>query len=163
MDDAPNVFISWSGPRSNHAAKALRKYLCKFIQRAEPWMSEKDIESGSVSLDGILTALEGTKVGIVCLTPENLNERWINFEAGPLLRTLDAKARVCTYLLAGLEPRSLKNPLAMFHATKAEKEPTGKLIHHINKNVDGKRLSEAELNATFAKWWALTTRPIWPS
>jgi 16S rRNA G966 N2-methylase RsmD len=50
-------------------------------------MSEKDIERGSVSLDEILAALETTKVGIVCLTPENLIAPRLNFDAGALLKT----------------------------------------------------------------------------
>jgi hypothetical protein len=104
MDDAPNIFISWSGPRSKHVAKALRKWLRNVIQSARPWMSEKDIKSGSVSVNSIRGGLASAKAGIVCLTAESLKEPWLNFEAGGLLRTPEAETRVCTYLLAGLEP-----------------------------------------------------------
>ena len=39
-------------------------------------------------------ALEGMKVGIICLTLENLSAKWILYEAGALSKTLDDKTRV---------------------------------------------------------------------
>jgi hypothetical protein len=107
MNDTPNVFISWSGQRSKRAAQVLAGWLLQVIQCAKPWMSDKDIESGTVSIEEIVRNLDDVKVGILCPTPENLAEPWINFEAGALLKTPDAKARVCTYLLAGLDTGSL--------------------------------------------------------
>jgi hypothetical protein len=77
----------------------------------------------------------------------------LNFEAGALLKTPDAKSRVCTYLLAGLEPAQLKPPLAMLQWTKAEKEPTRKMIRDINKQLDASPLDESTLDSTFEKWW----------
>jgi hypothetical protein len=133
MADTNNVFISWSGPRSNHVAKFLRKWLRSVIHSARPWMSEKDIKSGSVSVNSIRTALASVKAGIVCLTPESLKEPWLNFEAGGLLRTPEAETRVCTYLLAGLEPGQLEYPLAMFQARIADREQTLALVQDINR------------------------------
>ncbi len=153
MADTNNVFISWSGPRSNHVAKFLRKWLRNVIHSARPWMSEKDIKSGNVSVNSIRTALASAKVGIVCLTPENLKEPWLNFEAGGLLRTPDAETRVCTYLLAGLDPGQLEYPLAMFQAKIADREQTLALVQDINKYLDENPLTEAEMKEAFEKWW----------
>lgn len=36
-----NIFISWSGKRSLHAAEALRDWLPNVIQAAKPWMSDQ--------------------------------------------------------------------------------------------------------------------------
>src|SRR4030081_1653296 len=105
MGDASNVFISWSGERSRRAAEALRGWLRIVLQNAKPWMSDTDIEKGSRGLDEVSRALEGMKVGIICLTPENLAAHWILFEAGALSKFLDTKSRLCTYLLAGLQPQ----------------------------------------------------------
>jgi len=153
MADTSNVFISWSGPRSNHVAKFLRKWLRNVIHSARPWMSEKDIKSGNVSVNSIRTALASAKVGIVCLTPENLKEPWLNFEAGGLLRTPEAETRVCTYLLAGLEPGQLEYPIAMFQAKIADKEQTLALVQDVNKYLDENPLTEAEMKEAFEKWW----------
>jgi hypothetical protein len=164
MADKGNVFISWSGERSRIAAETFREWLGNVLQNARPWMSESDIEKGSRGLDEIAKALEGMKVGIICLTPENLSAEWLLYEAGALSKTRDAKTRVCTYLLAGLEPTNLKPPLSLFQATKANKSDTQKLIGTINNHLDATPLSESTLNSTFEKWWPdlekiLTTLP----
>lgn len=153
MADTNNVFISWSGERSKRAAEALREWLGTVLQNARPWMSDTDIEKGSRSFDEIARALEGMKVGIICLTPENLTSEWLHYEAGALSKTLDPKTRVCTYLLADLESSTLKAPLAWFQWTKANKADTRKLIGTINKHLDTAPLPESTLNATFEKWW----------
>jgi hypothetical protein len=151
--EANKVFISWSGPRSRAAAQALRKWLKTVLQATNPWMSERDIDKGTVGVSEILKALEGSRIGIICLTPENLDQQWLNFEAGALLKTPNAESRVCTYLLAGLEQAQVKYPLAMFQSTKAEKEPTRQLIRDINEQLEPGSLDDETLNSVFDKWW----------
>jgi TIR domain-containing protein len=153
MVEPYNVFISWSGERSRCAAEALREWLGTLLQNAKPWMSDTDIEKGSRGLDEIARALEGMKVAIICLTPENLNAEWILYEAGALSKTLDAKTRVCTYLLAGLESKNLKPPLGLFQWTRADKTDTQKLIHTINKRLDVTPVQDNRLNNLFDKMW----------
>ena len=154
MVEPHNVFISWSGDRSRCAAEALREWLGTLLQSARPWMSDTDIEKGSRGLDEIARALEGMKVGIICLTPENINAEWILYEAGALSKTLDAKTRVCTYLLAGLESKNLKPPLGLFQWTRADKTDTQKLIHTINKHLDVTPVQDNRLNNNlFDKMW----------
>ncbi len=109
MPDTNNVFISWSGERSRRAAEALYEWLPIVLQSARPWMSNTDIDKGSRGLEEVGKALEGMKVGIICLTPENLTAEWILFEAGALSKTLDAKTRVCTYLRPGFSLKISNN------------------------------------------------------
>src|SRR5258708_35734875 len=109
MEGTNNVFISWSGERSKHAAEALRKWLPIVLQAAKPGISSSDIDKGSRGLDEVGKALEGMKVGIICLTPENLTAEWILYEAGALSKTLDAKTRVCTYLRPGFSLKISNN------------------------------------------------------
>jgi len=153
MPEGNKVFISWSGRRSRAAANALRKWLRTVLQATNPWMSDRDIEKGSVGVNEILRALDGSRMGIICLTPENLTEEWLNFEAGALLKTPNAESRVYTYLLAGLEQAQLKYPLAMFQGTKAEKEQTRKLIRDINNQLEPPSLDEETLDTVFDKMW----------
>jgi len=112
-----------------------------------------EIEKGSRSYEEIARALEGMKVGIICLTPENLTSEWLHYEAGALSKTLDANTRVCTYLLADLDFATVKPPLAWFHWTKANKTDTRRLIGTINQHLDAAPLAEAKLDSTFEKWW----------
>ena len=148
-----NIFISWSGERSKGAAIALREWLKIILQAARPWVSDADIEKGTRGLDEVARAL-GMKVGIICLTPENLNEQWILYEAGALSKTFDdPNTRVCTYLLGGLHKQDVKPPLGMFQATTADKEDTRKLVHTINKHLDADPVPETGLNSLFDKMW----------
>lgn len=147
-----NVFISWAGDRSRHVALALRDWLPKVLQAANPFMSDSDIDKGSRGLLVLAKALEDMKVGIVCLTPENLKASWLLFEAGALSKTLDRGTRVCTYLLAGLKPEAVSPPLGQFQATKADKAQTGQMLQDINKTL-GSPVLEQNLAAVFDAMW----------
>jgi TIR domain len=145
------VFISWSGERSKAVAEALRYWLPKVIQALEPWMSADDIEKGTRWRSGIATELEQSSVGIICLTRENLDSTWIHFEAGALSKQ-QQDTYVCTLLL-GLEHTDVREPLAQFQHTRANKDDLRKLISTINKNLGDGKLSDSELNESFEIWW----------
>jgi hypothetical protein len=153
MSNDYNVFISWSGPRSRWVAEAFRNWLPVLVQAAKPWMSATDIEKGARGLNEVSSSLQGTKVAIVCLTPENLDAPWIHFEAGALSKTIDDKTRLCTYLLAGLKFQDVKPPLGMFQATTADKKDTRALVKTINAAVSDKPVPEAHLDVLFERMW----------
>jgi hypothetical protein len=145
------VFISWSGDMSKAVAEALRDWLPLVIQAVEPWVSSHDIERG-VRWSPVLTKeLEQTKVGIICLTPDNLEAPWILFEAGALSKTVDATF-VCPFLFR-VENSDLEGPLAQFQTTKAQKDDTRELMHTINKSLGASALREGALDRAFEKWW----------
>jgi hypothetical protein len=123
------------------------------LQSVFPWMSETDIEKGSRSLDELSRALAHIKVGIVCLTPENLLAPWLLYEAGALSKTIDDKTHLYTYLIGPLEFQDVEPPLGMFQHTKSEKEETRKLVHSINKAISDDPLPEARLNELFEVLW----------
>lgn len=123
------VFLSWSGKRSKYTAGVLCEWLPQVIQAVEPWTSS-EIEKGARWGLEITEKLEQSKVGIICLTRENLNEPWILFEAGALSKTKDAY--VCTFLL-DLRPTDIVQPLAQFQATQFKKEDVRKLLDTINQ------------------------------
>ncbi|MFN2453626.1 MAG: toll/interleukin-1 receptor domain-containing protein [Pyrinomonadaceae bacterium] len=145
------VFISWSGERSKTIAEALRYWLPKVIQAVQPWMSANDIEKGTRWRSGIANELEQSSVGIICLTPENLGSTWIHFEAGALSKQ-QQNTYVCTFLYE-LEPADVREPLAQFQTTKAQKEDIRKLVETINNARDDGRLPESEINESFDVWW----------
>jgi TIR domain len=145
------VFISWSGERSKAVAQALHDWLPNVIQAVQPWMSESDIDKGSRWRTGLASELEQANVGIICLTPENLKEPWINFEAGALSKQQD-NTYVCT-LLYQLEPINVEEPLAQFQATRAVKDDVMKLILTINRTLGDSSLSDQKLREAFEVWW----------
>jgi hypothetical protein len=145
------VFISWSGERSRAVAEALHDWLPSLIQAVQPWMSSNDIEKGTRWRSGLANELEQASVSIICLTPENLEAPWINFEAGALSKQ-QQNTYVCTFLF-GLEPIDVREPLAQFQATKAEKEDVRKLINTINRVLSDNALPEGKINEAFDVWW----------
>jgi hypothetical protein len=145
------VFISWSGERSKAVAEALRYWLPKVIQALEPWTSADDIEKGTRWRSGLAQELERSRVGIICLTPENLDSTWLHFEAGALSKQQQG-TYVCTFLV-GLEPTDVREPMAQFQATRAEKEDVRKLVMTINNTLEQSSLPESELRETFEVWW----------
>ena len=153
MDQDHNVFISWSGERSLTIAKKLREWLPRVVQATKPWMSDADIEKGSRGLNELAKALNATTVGIVCLTPENLETAWVLFEAGALSKAIDDSNRLCTYLLDGLKPEDIKPPLGMFQATRATKEDTRRLVRTVNSSVSPNPVKEDDLDALFDAMW----------
>ena len=78
------IFISRSGTKSLGVAIALHSWFPFVINALRPWMSSEDIDKGQRWGLRLSEQLENTKVGIICLTRENLKAPWILFEAGAL-------------------------------------------------------------------------------
>lgn len=146
------VFICWSEGRSNKIAEELRSWLKKVIQQVDPWMSDEDIRAGARWHPEITNVLADCKVGVICLTPENLESRWIHFESGALSKTVE-KTYVCPYLIGGLELKDIPYPLAQFQAKKADKEGTFDIVKSINSALDKSALPADFLKESFEKWW----------
>jgi hypothetical protein len=145
------IFISWSDVRSRAVAEALRAWLPNVIQALEPWISSSDIGQGARWAIELATELQEARIGIICLTPENLTSPWILFEAGALTKTL-ANTFVCPYLI-DLKPSDLIGPLAMFQAAKADLEGTRRLLHSINKALPVRPLSDSQIDDAVDHWW----------
>lgn len=145
------VFLSWSGPKSKAVAEILRDWLPNVIQALEPWMSSEDIDKGAAWDAEIARSLADSKAGVVCVTPENQNAPWLNFEAGALSHVV-SKTMVCTYLV-GIRAVEVTGPLSRFQATEADEEHTRKLIGTLNKALGELALTESKLNSSFCVWW----------
>lgn len=145
-----DVFLSWSQPRSEAVAKALRDWLPLVLQSARPWLS-REIEKGARWDDVIADKLETCSFGVICLTPENLHTDWIVFEAGALSKKV-RDSRVCTYLL-DLRPTDVVGPLAQFQHSTATQEDTRDLVETLNRGLGEQGLDPDRLRETFEQWW----------
>lgn len=124
------VFLAWSGSNSKRIAEVFRNHLPALINSIEVFWSE-DMPRGIRWHEMISKQLEKTKIGILCLTPDNLDSNWIHFEAGALAKATD-RSYVCPFLL-GVEKSDLRGPLALFQATAFNKEDVKKMIQTINR------------------------------
>jgi len=133
-------------------AETLRDWLPDVIQTCKPWISSKDIAPGKRWNTEIAKQLDQTNFGIVCLTPENLNDPWIHFEAGALAKRIDT-ARVCPYLL-GLKTTDIEGPLESFQAKRADfKEDTKDIVQEIYSVSGEHDLTPERLNRAFDSNW----------
>jgi len=145
------VFISWSGDLSRQLAEAVRNWLPGVLQYVKPYFTPDDIEKGTKWSTEIIGELEGSEVGIICLTKENLNNPWILFEAGALSKNF-GKSKVCT-LLFGIDSFDLTGPLTGFQDTKFNKTDFKKLIESVNKEGGDSKLDSKVLDQVFDMWW----------
>lgn len=146
------VFLSWSGDISKQVAETLRDWLPNVIQALDPWMSAQDVEKGARWSSDLFSALEDCTAGVICVTPENTQEPWLNFEAGALAKTVQKKALVCPYLV-GLRPNDLTGPLVEYQATEASEDDTRKLVKTLNGALPENNLPDEKLEKAFDRWW----------
>lgn len=143
------VFLSWSGDRSKAVAAALCGWLPEVLQQVEVFMSS-DIEIGETWLAKIESELGKSDVGILCLTPANLREPWLLFEAG-VLKSSATTSRVMPYLF-DLTPSSIPQPLGMFQACEATEHGTKALTATLNKHTE-KPIKVASIEKQFRLHW----------
>lgn len=146
------IFLSWSGARSRAIAEALNDWLKRVIQAVKPFYSP-EIEKGAKWSSELDAALEGTRFGIICLTPDNLNSTWIHYEAGALSKTPDAL--IWTFL-HGINAGDVPQPLGKYQHTVAVKEDVFRLVSSINKrlaDVGGESIDATILAENFELYW----------
>lgn len=150
MADPLVVFISWSGARSRAVAEAIHQWLSDLFDNVEPWMSDREIASGSRGLDEIHHALARTACCIVVVTAQNQNSAWINYEAGAASRALGSSAKVIPYLVGFASPAEIDGPLSQFQARLATMEGTSALVDTL---ADLAHVSRSIARRRFERFW----------
>lgn len=150
------VFISWSGERSKELAIAIREWMPVVIQSIEPWMSNEDIGAGQRWGHEIADSLDASNFGIVCMTPENKDARWLLFEAGALAKHLK-ESRVVPLLL-GLAARDVEPPLGQFQAKIADHDGIYGLMKSMNSVSDSPLLEDRLIRSFDGQWPELERR-----
>lgn len=145
------VFISWSGERSHLLAQALRDWLPLVVNAVDPWMSSEDIAAGSRWNSEVSRNLDESRVGIFCLTEDNLESPWLHFEAGAIAKD-SARSHACLLLL-GVSPLQVKWPLAQFQMKDASRQPIFEMLRSINTAEESPMLREDHMLRSFGKWW----------
>lgn len=143
------VFLSWSGERSKYVAAALREWLPSAINEVQPFMSA-EIDAGARWQSEVSSELESTDFGIICVTSENQDKPWINFEAGALAKSVTS-SRVIP-LAINLTPAEIKNPLGQFQTQPLTRE--GMLRVLLSLSLGAQRpMSQGFVEKSLAKWW----------
>ena len=146
------VFISWSGETSHRVAIVLRDWLPSVIQSLQPYLSSEDIDKGARWSTDISKELEDSSFGVLCITKDNLDAPWLNFEAGALSKYVD-KSRVSPFLFGIKRSEIHQGPLLQFQSTTFKKDDVRKLVQSLNAADDTPTLDEARLDVSFDVWW----------
>jgi hypothetical protein len=153
------IFLSWSEERGKAIATALKSWLPLVIQASEPWMST-ETPTGAQWSSAIVSNLKDAGVGVICVTPESLDSRWLNFEAGALavMAAAEPRRKVCPYLW-DVSPGDISGPLAEYQAQRADKEGTYRLVRTLNESLS-RPLADSILERQFKLSWNLLEQDL---
>ena len=149
------LFISWSGNISHQVALIFREWLPYVLPFVQPHVSSEDIEKGTHWRSKIAGEIEEADAGIICVTRDNLDSRWLNFEAGALSNSLksDMPNLVCPFLF-GIDDSDLEGPLQLFQTTKYKKDDIRKLVFTLNNiAAPNTKIDERRLEVSYENWW----------
>ncbi len=127
------VFLSWSGEKSKQVADSLRELLPLVINELQPFVSSKDISSGTRWQSEVAKELEASNFGIVCVTRDNQNSTWLNFEAGALAKVVESSRLVP--LAVDLKVSDIGLPIGQFQSQPASRIGLQSLLISINKSL----------------------------
>jgi len=155
-----SVFISWSGERSRRLGLALRDWINTVIQRLPVFVSAQDLSAGVQWSETVVAALRDARYGIVCVTSENVNSAWLNFEAGAIANAV-GRPRVAPVLL-DLVPTDVVGPLSLFQAVLTDRDGILRLVTSINESLEVEALENSVLARAFSLAWPSLDEAIRP-
>lgn len=145
------IFLSWSGETSRALADVLRQWLPSVIQASRPYFSPDDVTKGTRWSSEIAHELNDSRLGLICLTKDNLEAAWIMFEAGALSKNIGA-SRVIP-LLFNVDPSELVGPMTQFQAAQFSEDEVRRVVLAINSELGDSRLAPEVVQDVFEMWW----------
>lgn len=146
------LFISWSGTKSKLVAQTLKPWLEDVFPGIDAFVSDTDVWLGDQWFKTIDGELRESHFGIICVTRQNMNSQWLNYEAGALANQLTG--RVVPFLVDLGDSSQLTGPLTQFQGSIVPtQDNVWKLLRSINDRMETQR-QEDSLRRTFDKWWA---------
>ena len=91
----------------------------------------------------VADALKTADFGFLCIVADNLDARWLNYEAGALANA-GASSKVAPVLF-GVPPSKVTGPLAQFQLTVFDRDDFLQLLQRINTELGHRALGDATL------------------
>jgi len=126
-----DIFLSWSGEAARQIAPLLKTFF-KFVLGVDSFFSESDIPGGEFWNDQVRTRLQEAKIGVIVLTPSNLYEPWLAFEAGAIAFR-DNNHRCCPLLFGDVSLDRLPSPFQALKDRPFEHNHIRMLVEEIGK------------------------------
>ncbi len=149
------VFLSWSGQVSHKVATALAKWLPLVVHSLRMVVSD-DIGKDAPWFEALRTAMGTAGFGIVCLTHDNVEAPWLNFESGALA----SSSRLALFMLDVTPADIGTGPLSHYQSTLFQKEDVRRLTRHINDLTRPPRLDHERLNIVFEALWPILEKEL---
>jgi hypothetical protein len=115
-------------------------------------MSESGIGAGRLWFSDLFAELASTGFGISCITPENHESPWLNFEAGALSKSMNDSSALCP-MVFDMPLGQLKPPLSQFQAKAFDREGIIALLAAINQALGPSAASERHLEVMLDRAW----------
>ena len=145
------VFICWAGSLSKKVAQRFYEYLELSPLHVEVRFSPEGIASGERWPGWLSQSLESAHCGWLFMTRENLENKWIHFEAGSLGKDVE-KSRVCPILI-DITNAELRPPLSHFQARQFNEDEIFKAIQDLNAQLGNDSVREDTLKRSFERDW----------
>lgn len=150
-----HVYMIWSGRAARILASALKDNLFGHLlqDHAEAFLADQDITAGSKWEFALEQHIQASSVGVVCLTPENLQNSWMHYEAGAI--SLQGGRRLVIPVLLGVTRDEVSGPLEKFQCVEATAEGVFEIVKLVAmESIEG----DAE-----AALWAAQRREVFQS
>lgn len=150
------VFISWSGDTSRAIARQIQDWLGIIVQKADFWISQRDISPGERWALVLSKALEDCNIAIICVTQDNKNSQWIHFEAGAIARPVNGKV---VPLLFDINSSDLDGPLSQFQSVPLNQNGMSELVRILHEDT-GTELEIKQHEKLFSQMWPMLQEQI---
>ena len=129
--DTKLIFISWSGEYSKNIGNALNDLLKNCLPNTKTFFSP-NIEAGKKWFAEIEHNLNDADAGLLIVTPDNLNQPWLLYEAGAIAGSLGEKKAIP--LLIGFASTDITGPLSALQAKHLDKNNLKSIIKQLNQD-----------------------------
>jgi hypothetical protein len=135
----------------------LRDWLDDVIPSIAPWFSGDDIETGKFWQSELFKSLDRSTVGIVVVTPTNVNRPWLNFEAGRLSSGIESKGGVVMPLLVNLKSADITGtPLSTLNVVTFSESGVWKIVKAIHERTGNDMTAKMLKDLFDLKWGELS-------
>lgn len=133
----------------------MKQWVGQVFQSAVVFVSEEDISAGTNWSERIKMELANTNIGIICVTPENQDAKWINFEMGALSKAVDGdNTRVIPTLIGFDNLGQLGQPASSFNMTMLDHQGLRSIAKSLNEVIDPEmKREETKLASVVDVWW----------
>jgi hypothetical protein len=146
------IYFSWAGATSYRVALSLRELINAIFPRLELWVPDADIQDGARWSSDLFQYLDQSVIGVICLDPSNSLNRWLQFEAGAIAKSLPPeKIRVLRF---GLNQDHIQGPLTQFDSIGTDKTDILSFMELIRTSIEQFTISYMELRANLDINWS---------